>query len=104
MTEEKVQVRFVLVRGSRYLHVDDVAAFIRELAATEETDVRNRLLQAATNIAAPFGGDEYLNSEAFIPIGVKSRLFQEVGFFSRFSNVGVWSHSFGGYGFDPLWE
>ncbi len=34
----------------RYLRVEDVADFIRSLGATEETDVRNRLNQAADNL------------------------------------------------------
>jgi hypothetical protein len=43
----RFQLRFVEVRGVRYLRVDDVAAFVRELGGGEETDVRNRLLKAA---------------------------------------------------------
>lgn len=39
--------RFVEVRGVRYLRLDDVAAFLHALGSTEETDVRNRLDEAA---------------------------------------------------------
>ena len=50
MKEPPFQFRYVEVRGTRYLHVDDVAAFVRELGGSEETDVRTRLLKAASNI------------------------------------------------------
>jgi hypothetical protein len=33
-----------------YLLIDDVVQFLREMAATEETDVRNRLEEAAANV------------------------------------------------------
>jgi len=42
--------RFVEVRGVRYLRLDDVATFLRELGGSEETDVRNRLDAAACRI------------------------------------------------------
>jgi hypothetical protein len=44
------EFRFVRVRGERYLRLDDVASFIRDLGGTEETDVRNRLNEAAENL------------------------------------------------------
>ena len=47
----KHQLRFVVVQGVRYLRVDDVASFVRELGSGEETDVRNRLSQAADNLS-----------------------------------------------------
>jgi hypothetical protein len=47
---DKVNVRFVTVRGVRYLRVDDVAGLLRDLGATEATDVRNRLDKAARNL------------------------------------------------------
>lgn len=50
MKETTFQFRFVAVRGARYLHIDDVAAFLRELGGTEETDVRRRLDEAACRI------------------------------------------------------
>ena len=51
MTEPKFQLRFVDVRDVRYLRLEDVAAFIRELGGGEETDVRHRLAeQAAKNL------------------------------------------------------
>jgi hypothetical protein len=40
-------LRFVDVRGERYLRIEDVAAFVRELGCGEETDVRRRLDEAA---------------------------------------------------------
>ena len=50
MIEPKFPLRFVDVRGVRYLRLDDVAAFIRELGGGEETDVRSRLNEAADNL------------------------------------------------------
>lgn len=47
---EKFKFRYVTVRGVRYLHIDDVAMFIRELGGGEETDVRKRLNEGADNI------------------------------------------------------
>jgi hypothetical protein len=44
------EFRFVRVRGERYLRLDDVASFVRELGGTEETDVRNRLSEAANHL------------------------------------------------------
>lgn len=46
----KQQVRYVVVKGVRYLRAEDVAAYIRELAGGEETDVRRRIDQGAANI------------------------------------------------------
>lgn len=40
-------MRYVTVGGVRYLRLDDVATLLCELGATEETDVRNCLEQAA---------------------------------------------------------
>ena len=47
--------RFVEVRGARYLRLDDVVAFIRELGSSEETDVRTRFDEAARRIAESAG-------------------------------------------------
>lgn len=44
--------RYVTVRGVRYLRLEDVATYIRELEGGEETDVRNRLKEAAHQIAS----------------------------------------------------
>ena len=55
MNSPTFPLRFVDVRGARYLRVDDVAAFIRELGGTEETDVRNRLNEAADHLLHPTG-------------------------------------------------
>lgn len=46
----KKNIRCVDVRGVRYLRIDDVVALLRELGATEETDVRRRLDTAANNL------------------------------------------------------
>src|SRR5690606_17589324 len=46
----KVEIRMVSANGATYLRQEDVVAYIREIAASEETDVRNRLLQAANNL------------------------------------------------------
>ena len=51
MKPETFPFRFVEIRGVRYLRLDDVAAFLRELGGSEETDVRNRLEEAARRIA-----------------------------------------------------
>lgn len=48
--EPKKEIRFVRVGGVVYLRAEDVADFITELGATEETDVRTRLEAAAHNI------------------------------------------------------
>lgn len=46
----KIDFRYVTVRGVRYLHVDDVVSYVLQLAATEETDARRRLDEAARNL------------------------------------------------------
>ena len=48
--KETLDMRYVEVRGVRYLRSDDVAQYIRTIGETEETDVQNRLNQAATHI------------------------------------------------------
>ena len=50
MKNTKSHIRFVTVNGKKYLFVDDVAVVIKEVAATEETDTRNRLNALANNI------------------------------------------------------
>lgn len=45
-----MQVRFVRFEGITYLRAEDVAAYLREVAGAEETDVRNRLNEAARNL------------------------------------------------------
>lgn len=50
---EVVPMRGVSVKGTFYLHPSDVAAYIRKLAETEPTDVRNRLNDAADSISNP---------------------------------------------------
>jgi hypothetical protein len=42
--------RTVTVRGVVYLRAEDVAEHLRELGATEETDTRRRLNEAAENV------------------------------------------------------
>jgi hypothetical protein len=51
MGRVKHSIRYVVVRGVRYLRVEDVAEYVRELAGGEETDVRKRIEQGARNLA-----------------------------------------------------
>ncbi len=44
------KLRYVVVKGVAYLRAEDVADLIRELGGGEETDVRNRLNEAAENV------------------------------------------------------
>ena len=46
----QIKFRCVDVRGVRYLRSEDVVSLIRDVAATEETDVRNRLNEFADNL------------------------------------------------------
>lgn len=46
-----MKFRYVVIKGEKYLHQDDVTAYLHTLAGSEETDTRNRLRQAADNIA-----------------------------------------------------
>lgn len=55
MKDAPFPFRYVDVRGARYLRVEDVATFLRELGGSEETDVRNRLDEAARNITRAEG-------------------------------------------------
>jgi hypothetical protein len=50
MSLSTVHIRVVEVRGARYLRLEDVAAFVRELGGGEETDVRRRLDEAANKL------------------------------------------------------
>lgn len=47
---ENFQIRFVEVRGVRYLRAEDVRQYILAIAASEVVDVRNRLAEAAENL------------------------------------------------------
>jgi hypothetical protein len=47
---EKVDIRYVKANGTTYLRAEDVATYIRNIAGGEETDVRNRMNEAANNI------------------------------------------------------
>ena len=47
---DKIHVRYVIVKGSRYLRQEDVARMILEVAATEEVDVRRRLEELVRNL------------------------------------------------------
>ena len=53
MSDPVFSLRFIEVRGVQYLRCDDVASFIRELGGAEETDVRNRLNEAAGRLLRP---------------------------------------------------
>jgi hypothetical protein len=48
--KQTAKLRYVEVRGERYLRLADVAAYVRELGDGEETDVRNRLNEAANQL------------------------------------------------------
>lgn len=43
--------RVVEVKGSRYARIEDVVEYVRDMAAAEETDVRDRFNAAADEIA-----------------------------------------------------
>ena len=45
-------LRFVTVRNRRYVALVDVADVLRDVAGTEETDVRNRLNMLADSMMA----------------------------------------------------
>jgi hypothetical protein len=47
---DQTKFRFVVVKDKTYLRLEDVVQFIIEIGGTEETDVRNRLEEAARNI------------------------------------------------------
>lgn len=50
MRSDQKNVRFITYQGNIYLRKEDIIEYIRELGSTEETDVRERLLQAALNL------------------------------------------------------
>jgi hypothetical protein len=43
-------MRFIITNNSAYLKCEDVVNYIKLIASTEETDVRNRLTEAADNL------------------------------------------------------
>jgi hypothetical protein len=47
MATEQMNARYMRVNGVIYFRAEDVAAYVRSLGSTEETDVRNRLNEAA---------------------------------------------------------
>lgn len=47
---EQSRIRFVVVRGVKYLRLEDVQEYLRTLGNTEEVDVRQRLNVAAQNL------------------------------------------------------
>ena len=47
MAQEKINIRHIRTNGAVYMRSEDVAAYIRALGETEETDVRERLKKAA---------------------------------------------------------
>lgn len=53
---DKLQMRFVTVKGVRYLRIEDVQAFVVECGAGEETDVRWRLQAAAQSLGDASSG------------------------------------------------
>lgn len=46
----QINIRSVFVNGRHYLRAEDVSSYIQELAGAEETDTRNRLIEAARNL------------------------------------------------------
>jgi hypothetical protein len=47
---EKTNIRFIDIQGTIYLRKEDVIDFWRDFAEAEETDTRNRILEAVNNI------------------------------------------------------
>lgn len=45
-----MNLRFIKIKDVIYFRAEDVASYIRELASTEETDVRKRLNLAALKL------------------------------------------------------
>ena len=43
-------MRYIRANGATYFRAEDVAAYIRSLGATEDTDVRTRLNAAASEV------------------------------------------------------
>ena len=48
---DREKIRFVTVRSVKYLRQEDIAHLIREVAGTEDTDVRNRLEALAREVS-----------------------------------------------------
>lgn len=46
----KPTIKFIVVKGVKYLRAEDVASYLQEIAATEESDTRNRLNKAAQEL------------------------------------------------------
>jgi len=47
---DRIEIRCVEIKGNVYLRKEDVITLIREVAGSEETDVRNRLEELARNV------------------------------------------------------
>jgi len=47
MSADQQPMRYVTVNGTHYVRAEDIVDYLRAIAATEETDARNRLLTAA---------------------------------------------------------
>jgi hypothetical protein len=47
---ERMNVRFVKIKDTVYLHAEDIVELLRELAATEETDTRKRIEELACRL------------------------------------------------------
>lgn len=52
---ERVNVRYVEVRGVKYFRAEDIVGYFRFFAEGEETDVRNRILDGARALASNDG-------------------------------------------------
>jgi hypothetical protein len=47
---DKRDIRYIVIKGTTYVRLGDIISYVEEIAATEETDVRNRLRQATSNL------------------------------------------------------
>lgn len=55
MSENETPIRFIRANGGKtYLRLEDVVEYLREMAAVEETDTRNRFLEAADKMLNSF--------------------------------------------------
>jgi hypothetical protein len=68
----KINIRFIVTKKGVYLKQEDVLNYFRELAGTEETDVRNRMEQAINNIIAKGKYDDSETDYKHIPFWQRS--------------------------------
>lgn len=46
----KTAIRYISVKATAYLRAEDIVEYLREIANSEETDTRNRLMDAANSL------------------------------------------------------